>query len=251
MTPRSRKPVIINCDLQPAMISNQNTDNSSVHSESSDFDNDSDFVSTDESAKSAIRYHQIDDTQSDRISERKLRVLREGRNVVHENLSDVNLIDDTDFHSSIEDHGNMAALSSPFKQYLICRSILTDTPVDLSFVSQPEDYHNEDKTLQNIEKEKITESMMYCLDGNYPSGLDSSMLSCSTELSHADSKTDKENISPGTKRSAGSEDRECQIEGKKFIIQNEHKTELMSSGSSIKDINDYCYDRETLWETDL
>lgn len=50
------------------------------------------------------------------------------------------------------------SLSDPFREYLLSRSVLTATPIDLSIN-------------KSNDEDKFTESLLYCLDGNVPSDL--------------------------------------------------------------------------------
>ncbi|XP_067001017.2 rho GTPase-activating protein 19 [Anabrus simplex] len=63
------------------------------------------------------------------------------------------------------------SLTSTFKSYLMSRSVLTASPVDLSFSSRTGDFdtssESEDKLLSG---EQLSDSLMYCLDGNDPLG---------------------------------------------------------------------------------
>lgn len=59
------------------------------------------------------------------------------------------------------------SLSSPFQNYLSSRSILTDlSPTDNNFSSCTDDYDSND--LNNISESKLSNSLLYCLDGNVP-----------------------------------------------------------------------------------
>lgn len=57
------------------------------------------------------------------------------------------------------------SLSSPFQDYLCSRSILT-TPTDLNFSSCTDDYDS--TNFDNISSDKLSSSLLYCLDGNDP-----------------------------------------------------------------------------------
>lgn len=217
MTPRSRKPVIINCD--PPMSIPCHISNHSISSESSNSDtvydssassmkNDSDFVSTDESCPSSscyIKYKKIDETRDNNtskdkssssndnftslsgsaLSERRKRILQErnyhklidsknpGCQMYNVNQSKARLIEEKLFEESDSQcspnvslmNQNDVSLSVPFLQYLQCRSVLTGSPVDLSFTSGPEDY------CENLSEGKMTDSLLYCMDGNVPPDL--------------------------------------------------------------------------------
>lgn len=217
MTPRSRKPVIINCD-PPTNIPCHISSNQSISSESSNsvydssassMKNDSDFVSTDESCPSSsfyIKYKKMDETKENNtskdkssssndnftslsgsaLSERRKKILQERNyhklidtknpgcqvyNVV--NQSKTKLIEEKLYEESDSQcspnlslmNQNDISLTDPFRQYLQYRSVLTGSPVDLSFTSGPEDY------CENLSEGKMTDSLLYCMDGNVPPDL--------------------------------------------------------------------------------
>lgn len=86
-----------------------------------------------------------------------------------------------------------ASLTDAFRHYLLCRSILTKSPVDLSFVSEPGDFANEN--VPNVSEDKISASMLYFLNGNKVEDV-------SKEGDASVCSINKENISPGSKRNA-------------------------------------------------
>lgn len=48
-----------------------------------------------------------------------------------------------------------------YRQYLFSRSLMTATPVDTSFSSHSDDF-------ENLNDSEMSESLIYCLDGNEP-----------------------------------------------------------------------------------
>lgn len=72
-------------------------------------------------------------------------------------------------YSTYSDPGD--TLTSTFREYLSTRSMLA-TPVDLSFSSRTDDY---DSTDEIPSEDKLSESLLFCLDGNRPPSLDSSL----------------------------------------------------------------------------
>lgn len=59
-----------------------------------------------------------------------------------------------------------SSLSKTFQDYLSSRSILTESPADLSFSSRTDDYSSAE--IKNISDSKMSSSLLYCLDGNVP-----------------------------------------------------------------------------------
>ncbi|KAL0880347.1 hypothetical protein ABMA27_002792 [Loxostege sticticalis] len=107
------------------------------------------------------------------------------------------------------------SLTEPFREYLLSRSVLTATPVDLSILNK-----------SNDTDDKISDSLLYCLDGNVPSDLTLSISNLAVDkesslrspLKNINNIVDK---SPNRKRCASSKDvPEC--ESKKVIVEKEN-----------------------------
>lgn len=60
------------------------------------------------------------------------------------------------------------SLTSTFQDYLCSRSMMTTTPTDHSFSSRTDDY---DSDFKDISEGKLSDSLLYCLDGNVPEEL--------------------------------------------------------------------------------
>ncbi|XP_055390348.1 uncharacterized protein LOC129619229 [Condylostylus longicornis] len=60
-----------------------------------------------------------------------------------------------------------ATLSSTFREYLLSRSVLTASPVDASFSSQPDDFGST-PDIQDLSESQMSSSLLFCLDGNKP-----------------------------------------------------------------------------------
>lgn len=61
-----------------------------------------------------------------------------------------------------------SSLTSTFRDYLLSRSVMTDSPADLSFSSQPDDFDSS-ADMDNLSESKMSESLLFCLNGNRPS----------------------------------------------------------------------------------
>nr|CAD7407709.1 unnamed protein product [Timema cristinae] len=59
------------------------------------------------------------------------------------------------------------SLTDTFRSYLLSRSLLTASPVDLSFSSRTEDFETSDEDILNRES-PLNDSLLYCLNGNPP-----------------------------------------------------------------------------------
>lgn len=62
------------------------------------------------------------------------------------------------------------SLTSTFRDYLFSRSVLTESPADLSFSSQPDDFGANLDDIRELNESKLADSLLYCLDGNEPNG---------------------------------------------------------------------------------
>lgn len=105
------------------------------------------------------------------------------------------------------------SLSEPFREYLLSRSVLTATPVDLSILNKTED-------------DKLTDSLLYCLDGNVPSDLTSSISNLVVDSNLSGSRSPLKNInnlnlelSPSRKRCASSS---SETDNKKIMFEKEN-----------------------------
>lgn len=83
------------------------------------------------------------------------------------------------------------SLSSVFKEYLFQRNVVTTSPVDSSFSSQPDDFGSSND-LDNITNANLSESLLYCLDGNKPD--DRSYVSDETNSTGSVSENDRQNV---------------------------------------------------------
>ncbi|XP_062554972.1 serine-rich adhesin for platelets isoform X1 [Armigeres subalbatus] len=60
-----------------------------------------------------------------------------------------------------------SSLTSTFRDYLLSRSVMTDSPADLSFSSQSDDFES-DGDLEDFSESKMSESLLFCMNGNKP-----------------------------------------------------------------------------------
>uniref|UniRef100_A0A182VZJ2 Rho-GAP domain-containing protein n=1 Tax=Anopheles minimus TaxID=112268 RepID=A0A182VZJ2_9DIPT len=66
-----------------------------------------------------------------------------------------------------------ASLTSPFRDYLLSRGLMaTDSPADLSFASQSDDFESSAEILDQLSESKMSESLLYCMNGNEPKDKD-------------------------------------------------------------------------------
>lgn len=124
------------------------------------------------------------------------------------------------FKTSHEMEQKTKSLTEPFREYLLSRSVLTATPIDLSILNKSTD--------TDLSSDKITDSLLYCLDGNVPSDLTLSIsnLVVDKESSLRSPLKDINNIvydkSPSRKRCASSSLKEEDVDSKKVIVEKEN-----------------------------
>ncbi|XP_034948153.1 uncharacterized protein RhoGAP54D [Chelonus insularis] len=188
MTPRSRKPVM--------MVSGTNLCNLASLKNGNNGENHNRFkvvnINIDEDEKSHTitlsppKSQKKSDKRSPSNSESRMKN-REDQN---QPLSNRHLA------SSIEDDGatlqpSCMSITSTFKEYLLSRSVLTASPVDLSFTSRTgDDFEQSESEMNDLEEEEgITDSLLRCLDGNNPSSDTSGIASGSTNS--ADNSAEK------------------------------------------------------------
>ena len=126
-------------------------------------------------------------------------------------------------HTSIQDSmvapvptmtipGQPDALTSTFRDYLLSRSALTESPADLSFSSQPDDFGPNMDDIRELNESEMTDSLLYCLDGNKPIG--------------GDEAGDKENVDNNRTRKRTSDeimlDPEEERRIKKLVLHVQH-----------------------------
>lgn len=74
---------------------------------------------------------------------------------------------------SIEHNNSRSSLTSTFREYLCSRSILTrNSSKNQSFCSHSDDFITTDE-VNNLTGSKLSESLLYCLNGNDPSAYES------------------------------------------------------------------------------
>ncbi|KOB65362.1 Rho GTPase activating protein, partial [Operophtera brumata] len=108
------------------------------------------------------------------------------------------------------------SLTEPFREYLLSRSVLTATPIDLSILNK------------SSEDENLTDSLMYCLNGNIPSDLTLSISNLAVDRSPLRNvvNIDKNIIdkSPNRKRCANtSSDGSSTSAAKKLVTEKENE----------------------------
>ncbi|KAJ0183448.1 hypothetical protein K1T71_001424 [Dendrolimus kikuchii] len=229
MTPRSRKPLIITSEQRDSLPeTNQNKDKSDEIYQSMSPKNDSDFVSSDDdndvtrstfscersnhSTNASLPHTTTFDARSISIgdvsplrSENTRFVISHERPIKDLNTTLYNDITIPKIHidnATNDNEQRTKSLTDPFREYLLSRSVLTATPIDLSILNKSNDIDD-----------KLSDSLMYCLDGNVPSDLTLSISNLNVDKD-IDIRSPLQSIdvnkSPNRKRCANSMNRDEQ-----------------------------------------
>ena len=100
------------------------------------------------------------------------------------------LQNDQNFDVTPKDDGqNSLSISSTFRDYLYARSVLTASPVDLSFASRTGDFEPSESDLNTVTEDALSNSLLNCLEGNNPGSDTSGIASGSTNS--ADNSAEK------------------------------------------------------------
>ncbi|XP_046431912.1 rho GTPase-activating protein 19 isoform X4 [Neodiprion fabricii] len=192
MTPRSRKPVMMIsgsnlCNL--ATLNNGCTPCSSGSNiQRSNLD-----LTQKKSCTSILEECQKIDSMSGEL----VLTDNQGNTETKENFGNLN--EDRNFVTSIEDEycneiieASSVSITSTFREYLLSRSVLTASPVDLSFTSRTDDFDQSESDLNILNEDRLSDSLLHCLDGNQPSSDTSGIVSGSTNsVSNSPEKIDE------------------------------------------------------------
>lgn len=237
MTPRSRKPLIITSEQRDSLPqSSEKPDSSSKSSDmvyqSMSPKNDSDFVSSsdDENAvlsKSSVHSYEHNNSNISAgrsesthfvvTKEKRSRLVEEDLNTTLCGREDGLLIPQFKISHEVSQQSKKS-LTEPFREYLLSRSVLTATPVDLSLLNKSND-------------DKLTDSLMFCLDGNVPMDLTSSINNLAVEKNDSlVTRSPLKNLngllnidaskSPNRKRGASSKSDNAEMDNKKLFKEN-------------------------------
>ncbi|XP_066598607.1 uncharacterized protein RhoGAP54D [Prorops nasuta] len=137
------------------------------------------------------------------------------------------------------------SITSTFREYLLSRSVLTASPVDLSFTSRTGDFEQSESDLNMLNEEELSESLLCCLDGNNPESDTSGVVSGSTNSANNSSEQINDMPSPrkrGTtlqrndsKRSTATKNKIKARSPKSYGLQQKQLSESTLSSIKIKD----------------
>ncbi|XP_078043397.1 uncharacterized protein LOC144473420 [Augochlora pura] len=92
---------------------------------------------------------------------------------------------------------SIMSITSTFREYLLSRSVLTASPVDLSFTSRTGDFEQSESDINILNDDGLSDSLLCCLNGNNPESDTSGIASGSTySASNSSEKNDEIGNSP-------------------------------------------------------
>ncbi|XP_053984077.1 uncharacterized protein LOC128879184 [Hylaeus volcanicus] len=92
------------------------------------------------------------------------------------------------------------SITSTFREYLLSRSVLTASPVDLSFSSRTGDFEQSESDLNILNEDRLSDSLLCCLNGNNPESDTSGIVSGSTNSANNSLEKKDETVSSPRKR---------------------------------------------------
>lgn len=189
MTPRSRKPVVMSSVTNICNLSTLHSDSIQCHpgSHLRGFNTDLMFR---KGCTSIIEESPISsDTCDDEAH------VQNKENVRADLQNDQNFVISPEF-DGISSVQKSSSITSTFKEYLLSRSVLTASPVDLSFASRTGDFEPSESDLNILNEDALSDSLLNCLDGNNPSSDTSGIASGSTNSADNSSEKMEEVTSP-------------------------------------------------------
>lgn len=200
MTPRSRKPVMIVstsnlCNLVTNSCSQQsNVPNSGLCGSNLGALGTTNYTSILEESQT---YNSIDQALSHVAKDARVRD------------AEINAFDTLEKHScdnfsvakycTTTTQQSSMSITSTFREYLLSRSVLTASPVDLSFTSRTGDFDQSESDLNILnDEDTMSDSLLHCLDGNQPDTSDTSGIGSGStnSVNNSTEKISEELISP-------------------------------------------------------
>lgn len=186
MTPRSRKPVMI---VSTSNLCNLVTGNNSCDLHGSNLD----MVSAINNCASILEESQTYNSTDNALTQTKDIENKEN-----------NELDTLEKHCCVQSITNCCActqqssmsITSTFREYLLSRSVLTASPVDLSFTSRTGDFEQSESDLNILNDDTLSDSLLCCLDGNQPESDTSGIASGSTNSANNSTEKMEELTSP-------------------------------------------------------
>ncbi|KAK2584158.1 hypothetical protein KPH14_006589 [Odynerus spinipes] len=195
MTPRSRKPVMMVSGSNLCNLASMN-DSSGQHSISNNLHRSNiDMLGHMNCTSILEESHKPDSTDGEFI-------YMEGVDIDDKENYSNEICQKHNFVTSIADdcctmtQQSSMSITSTFREYLLSRSVLTASPVDLSFTSRTGDFEQSESDLNILNEDGLSSSLLCCLDGNNPESDTSGIASGSTNSVNDSSEKMEEIVSP-------------------------------------------------------
>ncbi|XP_015186045.1 PREDICTED: dentin sialophosphoprotein-like [Polistes dominula] len=197
MTPRSRKPVMMVsgsnlCDLASINESSQRNVSSDNNSHRSNIDL---FAHVD--CSSILEKLRKPDSPADgEIIYMEGVDMDDKENVTTEICQKENLDNSIVDECCTMTRQSSMSITSTFREYLLSRSVLTASPVDLSFTSRTDDFEQSESDINILNEDGLSSSLLRCLDGNNPESDTSGIASGSANSANDSSEKIEDIVSP-------------------------------------------------------
>lgn len=222
MTPRSRKPVMI---VSTSSLCNLVTGNNGCNSHASNLDavNAMNCASILEESQT---YNSTDNAETPPCAEDVESKENNGLNTLGK-------------HNCVQSVANCCActqrstmsITSTFREYLLSRSVLTASPVDLSFTSRTGDFEQSESDLNLLNDDTLSDSLLCCLDGNQPESDTSGIASGSTNSANNSTEKMEEFLSP-RKRGTSLQRNDSKRSARESVVKSSKGEELKSRNES-------------------
>lgn len=121
------------------------------------------------------------------------------------------------------------SITSTFREYLLSRSVLTASPVDLSFSSRTGDFEQSESDLNTVSEEGLSDSLLHCLDGNNPGSDTSGIASGSTNSANNSLEKIEDTVTSPRKRGTS-----LQRHDSKRSVKNNDTVEQLKQKHTLK-----------------
>lgn len=213
MTPRSRKPVMI---VSTSNLCNLVTGNNTCDLRGSNLD----MASAINNCASILEESQTYNSTDNALYTKDVK------------SKENNALDVLDKHNCVQSIANCCActqqssmsITSTFREYLLSRSVLTASPVDLSFTSRTGDFEQSESDLNILNDDTLSDSLLCCLDGNQPESDTSGIASGSTNsVNNSTEKT--EELSSPRKRGTSLQRNDSKKSARESVVKNTRSEE--------------------------
>nr|XP_012147067.1 PREDICTED: protein PF14_0175 isoform X1 [Megachile rotundata]XP_012147068.1 PREDICTED: protein PF14_0175 isoform X1 [Megachile rotundata]XP_012147069.1 PREDICTED: protein PF14_0175 isoform X1 [Megachile rotundata] len=126
------------------------------------------------------------------------------------------------------------SITSTFREYLLSRSVLTASPVDLSFTSRTGDFEQSESDLNILNEDGLSDSLLCCLDGNQPESDTSGIISGSTNSASNSLEKHEEVINSPRKRATSLQ----RNDSKRSIRENRIPKSIREQGFKHKQLSE-------------